>query len=550
VTAFSFVPSLRVNGVVLAGLICVVALAHGGAIRNGFLYDDFHLIAENPALSSHSWGAIWTSSDTASRDAAGRAIRPVTMTTYALDHAWGGGAPWPYHATQLGLHALVVGLVYLVAARVTGRVAPAIVAALLVGLHPVQTEAVQYLSARSSILSALGMLAAFWWYLTARRDPPRRLSWVLSGLAFALAVLSKEVALVFVLWLVTYETLVMRAPPRTVVRVAAPYAGLATALWVGPRLLMGEAGIYHADVSTERALATGAVVLARHVSAWFAPIGIAPVSPQPWITAWSDPAAVWALLVVGFVLFGALGVWRALPLVSFGLVCAISALLPVMVLPFLTDVAMFQPHRGYAASVGFALATVAAVTPLADRVARWAGRSGREGAVAAIAWVLGVAVLGVVLWADARQGRSWRNEVGFWTDAVERHPTEGLFHHSLGAARLRADDPPGALDAFTTALRLDPASPRVQYNLGLVYTKLGRISEAVASYERAVERDPTDVKSLANLGLLYERSGESEQALRAYRAALRVSPTLDRVRARADQLDRGFPVPPHAEAGR
>jgi hypothetical protein len=363
-------------------------------------------------------------------------------------------------------------------------------------------------------------------------------------------VLSKEVALTFVLWLVAYETLVMRAPPGAMARVVAPYAVLATALWVGPRLLMGEAGMYRADVSLERGLATGAVVLARHVAAWFAPVGITPVSPQPWIIAWTDSVSVWALLVVGLVAVCAVGVRRTLPVVSIGLVCAISALLPVMVLPFLTDVAMFQPHRGYAASVGFALATVAVLTPLADRVARWAKRSGREGAVVAIAWALGVAVLGVVLWADARQGRAWRNEVGFWTDAVERYPAEGPFRHSLGAARFRAGDLPGALDAFTVALRLDPASPRVQYNLGLVYTKLGRIHEAVASYERAVERDPMDVKALANLGLLYERSGESEQALRAYRAALRVSPTLDRVRARADQLERGFPVAPHAEAGR
>jgi tetratricopeptide (TPR) repeat protein len=235
-------------------------------------------------------------------------------------------------------------------------------------------------------------------------------------------------------------------------------------------------------------------------------------------------------------------------LISFGVVCGVSALVPVLVLPFLTDVALFQPHRGYAASIGFALATVEVVRALGAAAARWAGPL-RPANLAIAGWIT---ILGLVLgavWADASQGRAWRDEVRFWSDATQRYPREAGYHHSLGAAFLRAGDFPRSLDAFTTAARLDPSLPRVQFNLGLVYTGMGRLDDALVAYERARERDPTDFKSLANLGSLYERQGKMASALEAYRATLRVSPGLGAVRERVDRLERSETISPWNATG-
>ncbi len=518
---------------VLFGLAALVVLAHGGAIRNGFLYDDFHLIAENPAVSSHAWTSMWTSNAAASRDAEGYNVRPITLTSYAVDHLLGGGNPFAYHLTQLALHALVVCLVYLVGTALTAQVVPAVGAALLVGLHPVQSEAAQYLSARSSVLSALGMVAALWVYLRARRAQTR--GWIPSvfGLvAFAGAVLSKETAIVGVVWLAAYEVIVAKAPAPEAASRIVPYAAVGAAVWVW-RWMIGGGGGHDAHVSIATGAATGLVVLGRHIAAWFVPIGIEPVVPQPWV-GWTDPTVPGMVLVVAVAFAVVVFAARRLPLVSFGMACGMSALAPVLILPFLTDVALFQPHRGYAASVGFALATVEGVRLLG--VARWATRL-RPTHRAVAGWATALALVGGAVWADASQGRVWRDEVGFWSEAVQRHPREATYHHSLGAASLRAGDLPRALDAFTTAGRLDPTLPRVHYNLGLVYTEMGRVDEAQAEYERAREGDPTDFKSLANLGLLYEKKGETVRALDAYRAALRAAPGLGPVRERVERLE-------------
>jgi tetratricopeptide (TPR) repeat protein len=141
----------------------------------------------------------------------------------------------------------------------------------------------------------------------------------------------------------------------------------------------------------------------------------------------------------------------------------------------------------------------------------------------------GLLVTGALI-VDVRAAGLWRDEVGFWTRAVEQYPSEGAYHHSLGAARLRAGDLSGAQTAFVAAARVDPSLPRVDFNLGVVYTKLGRYPDAIAAYERALARDSTDVKALANLGALYERVGDLDRAVRTYALALVLDPGLAPIR--------------------
>jgi hypothetical protein len=522
---------------VLFGLAATAVLAHGGAVRNGFLYDDFHLIVDNPAVQSHAW-----------REIAGQKFRPVTMITYVVDHAIGGGRPAVYHATQLVWHVLVVGGVLLIGLSIWGRLTPAAAAALLVALHPVQTEAVHYLSARSSILSTFWMLVALWAYLEARKYAglQRAANIGLGVTAFVLAILSKESGIVFLVWLAAYEAVVERAGWRDAFLRLGPYAAVAGAVWIGQQFVAFGVWGSGASVSVATGFATGVVVMARHLLAWIIPMGIDPVSPQSWVAPASFAAAGATALFATVAIALAWG-WRARPLVSWGVVCGLTALFPVMVLPLLTDVALFQPHRGYPASVGFALATVEAVRALGAVAARWVRwRRGllRSVAPAVAGWVATVALVLGAVWADASQGRVWRDEVRFWSEATLRYSREARYHHSLGAAFLRAGDFARAVDALTTAARLDPMLPRLHYNLGLVYTGMGRLDDALAEYERARERDPTDFKSLANLGWLYEKKGETARALDAYRAALRAAPGLGPVRERVERLDRLGTVAP------
>lgn len=506
-------------------VLLAVALAHGGAIHNGFLYDDYHLIAENPGVITHAWGAIWTSTEAASRDPQGRGFRPATLSSYVIDHAMGDGRPMVYHATQVALHAVVACVVYMVATAM--GLAPwwAAVSALLVGLHPIQTEAAHYLSARSSVLSTLAFLIGFWAYVHRRNQPTagRAWHWVSLG-CVGLAVLSKESAIIGLVWFAAYERLIAGTDWPEAARRLSGYAAVA-AVSVVPVLLVLGAGATGASVGTGTALATGVSVVGKHLGAWIVPLAVSPVSPQRW-AGWGEPA-VWAAVgIIAAIGVAAYALRRRLPLVSWGLVCGGSAFAPVLALPLMTNVALFQPHRGYPAAVGLAIATAALAQAVVSRaLAAVPSNSGRRGLLVT-GWAFAGTVVIAAIAVDARIGRVWANEVRFWGHAVTRYPDEAAYQHSLGVARLRAGDPSGAQEALATAARLDPLLPRLDFNLGVVYTTLGQYGEAIRAYERAVARDPTDVKALANLGVLFERTGDLDRAVLAYDRALTIDPTL------------------------
>lgn len=539
------------HGVAVIGLVMIVVLAHGGAVRNGFLYDDFQVIVENPVVRTRAWSVVWTSAEAASADRAGRNFRPVTMSTYLIDHAVGGGDPRAFHAAQLAWHLVVVLCAYGLGWTFWRRIGPALALALLVALHPAQTEAVQYLSARSSILASLGMVVAFWTYLLSRGSGRLRpLAFGVSVAAFALACLSKESAIVFIIWIAAYEMLIHRARPGDLVGRLAPYLGVSVAVWAAHHLLVSGVWSHGASIGRWDAAATGATVLAKHLWIWVMPPAVEPVAPQPWVS-WMTPGVAAAVAVCAAWGLAAASFSVRAPLAAFGLVSAGAALAPVLWLPFITNVALFQPHRGYQASIGFALATVELARLWGPQV-----RRGMERLIMRmrgfqddrIRWGAG-AFLGVVMVSgaagiDAVQGKAWRHEVAFWSGAARDYPHEAAYHHSLGAALLRAGDLRGAREALLTAERLDPLLPRLHFNLGIVLTRLGLIDEAMAAYGRGLERDPGDVKSLANLGRLYEGRGDVGRAATAYRGALALDPGATRVQEGLDRLTSG------PEAGR
>ena len=138
-----------------AALLAAVTVVYLPSLLNGLVWDDLLQIAANPRLQSLAaarsyFGAL-----------EGPYYRPLVFVSYAVEHRlWGAGA-FGAHVINLALHLLNTGLVVTLARR--GGVAPA--AALLGGaifaLHPLQSEAVAYVSGRTDLLMTSGALLSW-----------------------------------------------------------------------------------------------------------------------------------------------------------------------------------------------------------------------------------------------------------------------------------------------------------------------------------------------------------------------------------------------------
>ena len=150
-----------------------VLLVWWPSLYASFQFDDWNVIVNEPRV--HSLSAWWQSMP---------GIRPLLKLSYALNFSI-DASPAGFRIVNILIHALNATLVWL-AARVTRGlragladrdcISGGVFAALLFALHPVQTEAVTYISGRSSSLAACFCLSSLYCWVRSEDsdDVPSR----------------------------------------------------------------------------------------------------------------------------------------------------------------------------------------------------------------------------------------------------------------------------------------------------------------------------------------------------------------------------------------
>ncbi|MGH7448272.1 MAG: tetratricopeptide repeat protein, partial [Longimicrobiales bacterium] len=171
----------------------VAAVVYLNSLANGFALDDVSIVQLNKRVhDALDLREIWL---TPYWPLDGRELglyRPATIFLFAVQWAAGDGQAWLFHAVNIGLHAAVTALVFLLLDRLTGRAA-ALAGALVFAVHPVHTEAVANIVGQAEIVGAFLVLAAC--VLHVERPAGVVVSWprrVLLVLLFAWALCTKE----------------------------------------------------------------------------------------------------------------------------------------------------------------------------------------------------------------------------------------------------------------------------------------------------------------------------------------------------------------------
>ena len=411
-----------------ASLLLLAALAaYAGAFGGSFQFDDFNVIVRQPAV--HSLAAWWDSMP---------GIRPLLKLSYALSWSAGGGGTAAFHAFNVALHAANVLLVAAVLEEIWRRIGipdaafAAFAGALLFALHPAHTEAVTYVSGRSSSMMAFFYLGSVLAWL---RGAPR---WVSPAL-FLAALATKEVAATLPFALLLCDAL---DPKRSFdPRRLWPHwlvLGAALALMAAlPRYReMLEASLALRSFAEQLQLQLAAI--ARHVGV----LGLAvPPNIDPEVTP--APAAaglpVLAAIAAGFALLR-LQPWTALALLWFFLHLAPTN-------SMLARLDAVNDRQLYLASIGpLALAGLAiALAP------RWR-------------WPL-LLVPALLLGAlSVARNQDYRSEVALWSDTVRNSPGKARAWNNLGYALQLEGRRAEACAAYARALRLDAEQLQARLN--------------------------------------------------------------------------------------
>ena len=132
-------------------------------LGNGFALDDEWIVEKNTQIRSLSnVPEIFTSNYWQARGSQGGLYRPLTIFTYALNHALHKYQPAGYHLVNLLLHTGVTLLSFLLIRAISKNQWAASIGALLFAVHPIHCEAVANVVGRAELLSAaFGLLMLY-----------------------------------------------------------------------------------------------------------------------------------------------------------------------------------------------------------------------------------------------------------------------------------------------------------------------------------------------------------------------------------------------------
>ena len=548
--------------VALALILVATVAVYRGVIANGFVLDDAHSVRDNPSVRSLALVGRWVTSPYAVSSGRGsQNYRPVTVASYALDRAAWGEGPAGFHATNLAIHLGVVGLTFVLARRLWGDDWAAVGAAGVVALHPLNAEAVNYVTARSSSLMTLGVLAAVWAH--DRATVERRRGWAGAAWMFGLLALgAKEAAVILPGLIIAWD----RArgdgtePWGATLQRSLPWWGLVggfVAVRAGVLAVGHATAVVGVGASGSQGLWLALKIYLTSLGQWLWPVGLA--VDHAWPKAVGGTEA--GLLAAGAVVagLGTLAAARWDRRMGWCLVWFWVAMLPMGVLPFVSRFTLYQDNRVYLAEIGLAWSTAWGLTWAVRRWGTaWAGR------------LTGLAVVGglvvVVVWTDVVRTAVWTDEAHLWDDVLAKYPDSPLAHNAKGTLLTEAGRLEEARDAFEHALRLAPRSALVHGSLGVLFARRGdwersavsfenalkisplytfaqlrlaeayehqgRVDKALALYERVLQNDPEWTTGLVRSATLLERQGQWDEAVARYRWALRIDPDEDEARVR------------------
>lgn len=487
----------------IAAVLVAVALAYANSLGNSFHFDDEHSITGNPHIRSvGNAGRFFTDPQMFSRTPGSEMYRPLVLLSYALNHWAGEYGVQGYRAVNIGVHLLLTYLVLVLFQQLGASPKAAVVGALLVGLHPLGTEPVNYISSRSESMAATFSVASFLLYLRAGG----RLWMVLASLGcFAGALLSKSVAMALPLALMAYDGLTQDTPRRQWMRRQWPYWAMGALYIWGTSRLIREA-LFDAPVrSWSDQAATQAMALVHYVKLLTFPHPLTVEAPVRVATTFGRGDVLLSCLLLLSLGATARWWWRAGARTPVFWLCWMGImLLPSLIVP-LNVVA--SERRLYPALAGL----VALVL--------WLGRERFRGRGQVLA--VGAVVLCVL---TVQRNQVWATERTLWANAARRAPGSVRPLLRLGILERTGGHPRLAESMFLRALEVDPLNPAALNNLGNVYQDLGDAHKAEDCYRKAVQHLPSYAEALVNLATLCSAQERHDEALPLYERAMVLAP--------------------------
>lgn len=514
--------------IVLGGGLLVLAavVAYHNSFQAPLLLDDLPSVQDNQTIR-HLW-PIWKVLSPPPASFVGG--RPITNLSLAVNYALGGMDVWGYHTFNLAVHILAGLTLYGIVRRTFMRPElrdrfgmaaewAALAVAVIWTVHPLQTEAVTYISQRCESLMGLFYLLTLYGFIRGT-ESRRSTGWFsLSVTACFLGAASKEVMVTAPVIVLLYDRTFISGSFRGAwARHRRLYVGLASSWLLLGYLMAGlhdRVAGYGPGIPWWAYALTESRVVVKYLQlalwphplvfdyGFYAPIGhLAALAPYALVLAVLATAVLFELKrhpAVGFV-----GAWLFVILVP------TSSVVPITGSPM-------AEHRMYLPLASVVTLIVVGVVALGKRLLNEPQR-------VVLVCATGGSIVALFTFLTIQRNQDYRSALTIWQDTVKKDSNSARAHFSLGIALFQTGKVQEAIGHYEQALRIQPDYVVAHYNLGVALVQQGRLQEATGHYEEALRLRPDYPEAHNNLGIALVRQDRLEEATGQYEQALRLRP--------------------------
>lgn len=520
-------------------VLAAVILTYSNHFHNAFHFDDSHVVVNNIYIKSlRNIPLFFKNAATISSVPTNQAYRPIVVTSLALDYYMGKGLnPFYFHLSMFILFIVQGFFMYLLYLKIFDlsqrhkwNSLAALLAVAWYMLHPANAETINYITARSDLISTLFVVISL--VMFAYSSFCRR--WYLYFIPFALGMLTKPVSAAFVLLLFAYLLYFEGKCAPTGKKDAETTKGSAIGQALkktAPSFLFCLLLILFTKKMTPATFAPGGApffnyvitqpyVILHYFTSFFLPIGLSADTDWKPSASMSDPRFLAGALFLAILLFAAVAVSRykkTLP-ISFGILWFFIALLPTSLFPLaevMNDHRIFFPFVGLMMSVCWSLALVFSKVEKSLKSA-----SVFNHLASAIILIL----LTFYAYGTHERNKVWRTEETLWRDVTEKSPKNGRGQMNYGVQLMGKGDFGGAETHFIRALEFTPTYSHLHLNLGVLMENMGRTAEAEQYFRNAIFLNPDHPASHFYYGRFLKTLGRYIEAAEHLNRALELSP--------------------------
>jgi protein O-mannosyl-transferase len=560
-------PRFWVAAIVLAISIGAV---YGRALNAPFIFDDDGSILQNASIQSlwPLWGTLEQPGPLRPAADLPTAGRPLVNLTLAINYHFGALNPIGYHLFNVVLHFLAAVLLWAIVRRTlrlpyfNGRFDTAadwlaLGVALLWALHPLQTEAVIYVTQRTELMMAVCYLATlycslrYWsvlpslleggqvagdspWRGDGTLDQTRlrrqRATWLFMAIvACAFGMASKEVMISAPLVVLLFERTFVAGSLANAFRRSWPlYAGLTAAAVLLVALSLNaprsQSAGFHLGLPLPTWWATQCKVLLMYLKLVIWPAPLLLHYELPYLNSFAD-AAIYVIPVALLALIALVLLWRNSPL-GFLLVASAAILAPTSIVPLPTEMA--AERRMYLPLAALVTLFVVGGYLLIQRYLKRKSRDAEAALntrskpiVIALPVLLLVVLFGVV---SAMRLVAYNDPIRLWQHVVQHQPNNYTAHYNLGMMLNQAGREAESFAELQAAVAANPNSANARSAFGFALMSAGRLPEAAESLQAALAIDPDHVGALNNMGRLFILLERNSKAISHLQHALQKNP--------------------------